>query len=203
MIAFKGRPRGRVYQPKKPHKWGLQAYMLAESNSGYCYNVEIYAGQRSDDDVDREIGGVTYATVMRLARPCFGRGHHLYFDNYYTSSQVLGDLLLNHFGACGTLHVSRKGVPSLIRHAKLRPSQALVSKRRHGIQYLRWKDKRQVNLANTIHNANTFQQWQRARNPEHQRVVEKPVAIELYTRLWVESTELIRCCGHSYSVTRP
>ena len=74
-----------VPAPKKRHKWGLQAYMLAESNSGYCYNLEIYAGQRADDDVDSEVGGVTYATVMRLARPCFGRGYHLYFDNYYTS----------------------------------------------------------------------------------------------------------------------
>ena len=96
MITFKGRAPGRVYQPNTPNKWGLQAYKLAESNSGYCYNIEIYAGQRADDDVDREVDGVTYATVMRLARPCFGRGHHLYFDNYYTSPQVLGDLLLNH-----------------------------------------------------------------------------------------------------------
>ena len=51
--------------------------MLAESKSGYCYNLEIYAGQRAEDDVDREVGGATYATVMRLARPCFGRRHHL------------------------------------------------------------------------------------------------------------------------------
>ena len=54
---------------QKPHKWGLQANMLAEFNSGYCYNLEIYAGQRADDDVDREVGGVTYAPVMHLARP--------------------------------------------------------------------------------------------------------------------------------------
>ena len=155
--------------------------MLAESNSGYCYNLEIYAHQRADDDVDRKVGDVTYTTVMRLTRPCFGRGHHLYLDNYYTSPQVLGDLLLNHVGACGTLRASRKGVPSLIRYAKLRPGQALVSKRRHGIQYLCWWDKRQVNLASTIHNANTFQRRQRTRNPEHKRVVEKPVTIELYT----------------------
>ena len=93
--------------------------MLAEFNSGYCYNLAIYAGQRADDNVDREVGGVTYATVMCLARPCFGRGHHLYFDNYYTSLQVLGDLLLNHVSACGTLRASRKGVPSLIKYAKL------------------------------------------------------------------------------------
>ena len=43
--------------------------MLAESNRGYCYNLEIYAGHRADDDVIREVGGVTYATVMRLAYP--------------------------------------------------------------------------------------------------------------------------------------
>ena len=132
-------------------------------------------------EANDNVGGVTYATVMRLAHTCFSRGQYLYFDNYYTSPQVLGDLLLKHVGACGTLRVSRKGVPSLISHAKLLSGQALVSKRRHDIQYLCWRDKRQVNLASTIHKANTFQRRQRARNAEHQRVVEKPVAIELYT----------------------
>ena len=37
MIAFKGRNGGAmVYQSKKPHKWGMQAWFLVDSRTGYC-----------------------------------------------------------------------------------------------------------------------------------------------------------------------
>ena len=41
MIAFKGRTGAMVYQPKKPHKWGMQAWFLADSRTVYCYNLDI------------------------------------------------------------------------------------------------------------------------------------------------------------------
>ena len=33
---------------KKPHKWGVQAWFLAESRTGYCYNLDIYSGIEAD-----------------------------------------------------------------------------------------------------------------------------------------------------------
>ena len=146
---------------------------------------------------------VSSMPLMRLARPCFGRGHHLYFDNYYTSPQVLGDLLLNHVSACGTLRVSHKGVPMLIRHAKLRPSHALVSKRRHGIQYLCWRDKRQVNLASTILMRTHFSGGSAIKTLHTSGLSRSLSPSNCTLALWVGSNKLITCCGHSYRVTRP
>ena len=118
IIAFKGRAPGRVYQPKKPHKWGLRVYMLAESNSGYCYKLEIYAGRGLTMMLTEK------SVVSPMPLSCAWHVHALaedttYVNNYYTSPQVRGDLLLNYLGACGILRVSRKGVLPLIRHAKL------------------------------------------------------------------------------------
>ena len=44
MIAFKGRLSFLQYMPKKPTKWGLKAYVLADSKTGYLYNWYLYTG---------------------------------------------------------------------------------------------------------------------------------------------------------------
>ena len=35
IIGFKGRPSWILYLPKKPTKWGMKAWVVAESSSGY------------------------------------------------------------------------------------------------------------------------------------------------------------------------
>ena len=65
-----------------------------------------------------------------LGASIFSRGHNLFFDNYYTSPQVLGELLLNHVGACNNfarlVRVFRlwSGMPTFdpVRHLSLSAS---------------------------------------------------------------------------------
>lgn len=45
MIGFKGRLWFIQYMPKKPTKWGMKAYVLADSRSGYTYSWRLYAGE--------------------------------------------------------------------------------------------------------------------------------------------------------------
>ena len=44
MIGFKGRLSFIQYMPKKPTKWGMKAYVLADSHTGYMYNWYLYTG---------------------------------------------------------------------------------------------------------------------------------------------------------------
>ena len=44
MIAFKGRLSFIQYMPKKPTKWGMKAFVLADSKTGYLYNWHLYTG---------------------------------------------------------------------------------------------------------------------------------------------------------------
>ena len=39
MIGFKGRLHFIQYMPKKPTKWGMKAFVLADSSSGYTGNI--------------------------------------------------------------------------------------------------------------------------------------------------------------------
>ena len=44
MIGFKGRLSFIQYMPKKPTKWGMKAFVLADSCTGYMYNWHLYTG---------------------------------------------------------------------------------------------------------------------------------------------------------------
>ena len=47
MIGFKGRLWFLQYMPKKPTKWGMKAFVLADSATGYTYNWKLYTGNFS------------------------------------------------------------------------------------------------------------------------------------------------------------
>ena len=44
MIGFKGRLHFIQYMPKKPTKWGMKAFVLADSSSGYTHAWRLYTG---------------------------------------------------------------------------------------------------------------------------------------------------------------
>ena len=47
MIAFRGRVGFRQYIRGKPQPWGIKAYVLSESRTGYMYNLLIYYGKET------------------------------------------------------------------------------------------------------------------------------------------------------------
>ena len=47
-IGFKGRLSFLQYLPKKPTKWGMKAFVLADSQNGYTYNWRLYTGTHHD-----------------------------------------------------------------------------------------------------------------------------------------------------------
>ena len=112
---------------------------------------------------------------MNMASPCNDAGHHLYFDNYYTSPAVIADLALKHFDACGTLRVNRKEIPKAIKKAKLKAGMDPVFVRQNDVLYISRFDKRQVNLATNVHNESMFTKQLRGRTADHVRQVQKPI----------------------------
>jgi len=52
MIAFKGRSKDKIYMPLKPIKFGLKAYVLCESNTGFVVNWSLHNSSNQDSKVD-------------------------------------------------------------------------------------------------------------------------------------------------------
>ena len=56
MISYKVRLAFLQYLPKKPHKWGMKAWLLAESKTGYTWNWDLYTGKVDHQDNDLPLG---------------------------------------------------------------------------------------------------------------------------------------------------
>jgi hypothetical protein len=54
MCAFKGRIHFLQYLPKKNHKWGLKAWVLCGSDTGFAYDWSLYTGK--EDQVVQNLG---------------------------------------------------------------------------------------------------------------------------------------------------
>ena len=112
MVPWRGNLSFRVYNPDKPTKYGIKAYMICDATNGYCSRFKLYTGKPSTPP---SRNGATYDLTMDLLRGYFGRGHILYCDNYYSSPQLFLDLWRLGLGATGTVRSNRKGVPQLIK----------------------------------------------------------------------------------------
>ena len=183
IIGFKGRTFLKQYNPKKPHKWGICVWSVAESKSGYTYAWQIYTGK--NEEVQPSGNGATYDIVINILRQngLLDNNHHVYMDNFFSSGLLFNELSKNSTGACGTLRVNRALTPRVIKDAKQRKGDPPIFAREGRLQFISWQDKKRVTLVSSVHNDKTFQKVVKDKTaPNHQREVIKPNAIELYTK---------------------
>ena len=72
-LMWRGRLSFKVYNPQKPIRYGIKSYILAESKTGYCYNLRAYCGDHSS----------LADTVLGLLGDLEGQGYKLFMDNFY------------------------------------------------------------------------------------------------------------------------
>jgi hypothetical protein len=84
MIKFQGRSSLKQYMPAKPIKRGIKVWVLG---NGYFSCFKVYTGRKDD----REVGLSAYV-VKTLTNDLKHKHHHVHFDNYFTSFQLLVDL---------------------------------------------------------------------------------------------------------------
>ena len=81
----------------------------------YCYNFVIYTGQQLE--AQTEVGLMTTA-VTHLTELLCNKGHIVYTDNFYTSTQLATTLLTDGLDLVGILKLNRTGVPQRLKNAK-------------------------------------------------------------------------------------
>ena len=134
-----------------------------------------------DDSLDDPLG-MTAAVVLRLVEPVNGRGHHIYMDNYYTSPALFSRLRSLGFGACGTLRLTRRGVPAEAK-ARLEKGERRLVPVDEAMNVVQWHDKRLVSVLSTIHDDTPVAVERRSRRaPGGREMVEKPQAVVEYNK---------------------
>lgn len=140
MIRFKGRSAIKQYMPLKPIKRGYKVWMRCDE-SGYCNQFQIYTG-RIGDLAEKELGA---RVVKDLTRDLVGKGHHLYFDNYFNSVGLQQSLLEDFIYACGTARKGRKNVPTDLKDDKeLQRGESDWKISKDGIVCMKWKDRKGI-----------------------------------------------------------
>ena len=116
MISFKGRLSWIQYMPKKPTKWDMKPWVLADASNGNVYNWKLYTGKDTSSTPGKRLG---HRVVLELVQDLVGNEHTIYIDNFYTSPSHFTDLNQLGFKACGTLNPNRHEITHSFKTQKL------------------------------------------------------------------------------------
>ena len=147
MVPYYGRHSTKQFIRGKPVRYGYKLWCLAAS-SGYLYHAEPYCG--ADTQLADTGMGKGADVVLGLLDKCsVPRGHTVYFDNLFTSLELLDALSDLGLGGCGTVRENRLG------GAPFSDKKVLEKKQRGAMEWLsdgdnlvvRWNDNRVVTVA--------------------------------------------------------
>ena len=110
MIKFQGRSSIKQYMPAKPVKRGIKVWCRADSHNGYICEFQVYTGKSDETE-----GGLGKRVILDLSQTLEGKNHHLYFDNFFTSVDLLQTLRDKGVYACGTVRQTSRGFPPALK----------------------------------------------------------------------------------------
>uniref|UniRef100_A0A671NB21 PiggyBac transposable element-derived protein domain-containing protein n=1 Tax=Sinocyclocheilus anshuiensis TaxID=1608454 RepID=A0A671NB21_9TELE len=113
MVPFRGSLSVEQYVKGKPHPWGVKMYFLC-GKSGMTYDFLLHQGATMEvsEQFKTQLGlgaGVVYHLSQRITEA----DHKLYFDNYFTTYNLLELLAEKKIHAAGTARVCRFASPPL------------------------------------------------------------------------------------------
>ena len=121
--------------PKKGQK--------AEPSTGYICGFEVYTGDASGQSQGNvqevQDASKTSCTVLGLldSVQLLDMGHHVYFDNYYNSPDLIDLLYKRKMHACGTVKKNQKSLPLAVTQAKLKQGETVFC-HKNNLLALKW-----------------------------------------------------------------
>ena len=91
------------------------------------------------------------AVVPKLIADLYGKGYHLYVDNWHTSEKLFHHLEENGTPACGTAMGHRLIVPKSMKEESLSKGE-YIFRRDDNMLLIQYRDKKEIYLLSAIHN---------------------------------------------------
>ena len=155
VITFKGQVSFRQYLKGKPNPWGIKAFVLADSKTGYLSCLQSYYSKETqllDSDIPH-----TAKVVMTLAAPFHHQGYDLYIDRFYSSPLLATELSKVGITVTGTVQANRRGMPKDVTARRKDPRGTVCAARSGDMLALSWVDKRKVLMLSTKHSVAVVQ----------------------------------------------
>ena len=130
--------------------------MVSEPSTGYICGFEVYTGdafgQSQDNAQELQDASKTSCIVLGLldSVQLLDMGHHVYFDNYYNSPDLIYLLQKRKTHACGTVRKNQKSLPLAVTQAKMKQGET-VFHCKNNLLTLKWMDKREVYILSGLH----------------------------------------------------
>ena len=187
------------YMPKKPTRFGIKVWVLAEAKTGYVLDFQVYTGAEKDDNNK----GLAYRIVNCLIQKYQGKNHLLYVDNFYTSPELLVELLKKGVYCTGTVRPNCKGFP--VNLIPCNKSVQIGSYRfaicpTHQLTAVWWKDRRDVYAISTLHKKSVLTVLKRPKGSKEKQNVPCPEMITDYNQ-FMGGVHLCDQCLSYYSMT--
>ena len=99
----------------KPIKHGIKVWVLGDSSNGYFSYFDVYTGRKEQREE-----GLGAHVIKSLTSDLKHKYHHVYFDNYFTSFQLLEDLDKDGIYGCGMARSNRKEFPVVLKTSGLK-----------------------------------------------------------------------------------
>ena len=197
MIGTRCRISFLEYIPKKPTRFGIKVWVLAEAKTGYVLDFDIYTGAEADP-VKKGLG---YRVVMKLMEQYQGKGHCVFIDNFYTSPQLLLDLLAHSTYCVGTVKTNRKDFPvQLIPEETMDPGSFRFATAGQ-LTAVWWRDRRDVYALSTMHNKSVVNVLKRPKGSREKRPLPCPSIIDDYNQ-YMGGVDLIDQHLSYYTMTK-
>lgn len=199
MVAFKGRSTLKQYMPLKPIKRGFKVWAMACSQTGYLIDFKIYEG-KSDTTDNLALGE---RVVLQLSQYLSGRGYCLYYDNFFSSFELLHKLAEEKLFGCGTFRTNRKFFPKSELCADKSLSLGQCDFASSGeITVYKWKDRssKPVIVASNMHNPSEKTTVHRRNKKGEREAVVCPSAIRDYN-LHMGGVDMFDQLHSSYNIS--
>lgn len=101
IVSFRGKLSVLQYVKGKPEPWGVKVYFLC-GKSGMAYDFLIYQGATTElSEQSKKVLGHGAAVVTHLCQVIQNPNHKLFFDNFFTTYNVLEVVSEKHIQAAG------------------------------------------------------------------------------------------------------
>ncbi|XP_018306394.1 piggyBac transposable element-derived protein 4-like [Mycetomoellerius zeteki] len=179
MIRFKGRSSFKQYMPMKPIKRGYKVWVRADESVFVC-EFQIYVGKSDNNQLEKSLGS---RVVKDLTRTIVGDNHRVFFDNFFTSTELMISLKTENIMACGTVRSNRVGLPKTQKKDKdmVRGEHEFRSSYK-GLVWLKWKDNRVVSLLSNFHDPSVTIDVNRRMKDGSTKIISCPEMVKEYNK---------------------
>ncbi|KAF5276317.1 hypothetical protein FQR65_LT16418 [Abscondita terminalis] len=122
--GFRGRCGFRQYIKSKPARYGIKIFSLADAHNYYTLNMEVYVGTQPEGAF--RLDNSASSVVKRLVKPIVQSGRNVTMDNWFTSINLVQDLLKDNLTVVGTVRKNKRELPPEFINSKSREVNSTI-----------------------------------------------------------------------------